>query len=104
MGRMPVWRSGIALLVFLIVIGLAAGRGEAGAPKSPRQAAPQKAGAAPAQEPAKEASQAAPQTGEYAGSQACELCHEEARAGALVFHRQLENNKNLRWAGRGCEA
>ena len=67
-------------------------RGQAQAP-APAQASAPKNQKRPTAAPA-----------EYAGSVACELCHEEARTGALAFHKQLENDKRLGWAGRGCEA
>ncbi len=42
--------------------------------------------------------------GEYAGSEACGLCHEQARAAAFPYHLQLETNLRFGWTGRGCEA
>ncbi len=82
MGRIPARQCGIAIPAFLVALlwlwPETAAR--AGAPG------------------------AGPQQPEYAGSVACELCHEEARAGALAFHGQLNSIKNLRWSGRACEA
>ncbi len=56
--------------------------------------------------PAQRSEKAAAVPAEYAGSEACALCHEKARAAAatLPYHLRLETDSHLGWTGRGCEA
>lgn len=41
---------------------------------------------------------------EYAGSEACAACHEDKKPAALAYHKVLETEKRMGWAGKGCEA